>query len=243
MIELFHLLLFDPLYNALVFILNIHPLIDAGIAVVLLTIAVKFILLPLSVKAIRTQLLMRKLEEPLKAIREEYKDKKEQAKKIMALYKEKGVNPFSSILLLFIQLPIIFALYWVFFKGGLPDINMDLLYSFIRAPSSVDMEFLGLVDVSQRSIVLALLAGVSQFFQAKLSLPLPPEKTKEPSFKNDLARSFHLQMRYVLPVIVAVIAYTISAAVALYWTTSNLFAIGQELLIKRRLEKKEEKHG
>lgn len=240
--ELFHLLLFNPLYNGLIFILGVSPLIDEGIAVILLTLIVKFLLLPISIKAVRTQLLIKRLEGPLKEIREKYTDRSEQARKTMELYKEKGVNPFSSIILIFIQLPIIFALYFVFFRGGLPEINTDILYPFIHVPDAITTNFLGLFDISERSIILALLAGITQFFQAKLSLPLPPEKTDTPSFKNDLARSFHLQMRYVLPIFVTVIAYSISGAVALYWTTSNSFAIAQEIFIKRRIEQKMNDH-
>jgi YidC/Oxa1 family membrane protein insertase len=155
----------------------------------------------------------------------------------MALYKEKGINPFSSFFLLLIQIPIILALYWVFFKGGLPTINEELLYSFISIPGSINMEFLGIVDVSGRSIVLALIAGITQFFQIRLTLPKLKPRQGNSTFKDDLARSFQIQMKYVLPVIVVVISYTISAAIAIYWATSNIFAIGQELLIIRRIRK------
>jgi membrane protein insertase Oxa1/YidC/SpoIIIJ len=60
------------------------------------------------------------------------------------------------------------------------------------------------------------------------------------SLKEDLARSFHIQMRYVMPIIVFGIAYAISAAVALYWTTSNLFAIGQEIYVRRKIKNRNE---
>ncbi|KKT60823.1 MAG: hypothetical protein UW54_C0003G0001, partial [Parcubacteria group bacterium GW2011_GWC1_44_26] len=64
----------------------------------------------------------------------------------------------------------------------------------------------------------------------------PAEPGAKPSFKDDFARSFNVQMRYMLPVIVFGISYSISAAVALYWTTSNLFSIGHELYVKRKAE-------
>lgn len=68
---------------------------------------------------------------------------------------------------------------------------------------------------------------------------MPPTPSETPmgterSFKDDLAKSMSVQMRYVMPVFVAFIAYTISAAVALYWITSNCFSIGHELFVRRK---------
>jgi YidC/Oxa1 family membrane protein insertase len=236
--NLFSTFIYDPLYNALILFVDLVPGGDVGIAVILLTILVKVLLIPISIKAVRTQILMRELEEPLKLLQEQLKDdRQKQATEIMALYKSKGVNPFSSILLIFLQLPIIFGLYWVFFRGGLPEIDLETLYTFMRAPDVIKMEFLGIVDMAGRSAVLALLAGITQFYQAKLSLPAPkPKKAGDaPSFKDDLARSLHLQMRYVLPIIVVVISFTISAAIALYWTTSNIVSILQEWYVRKHI--------
>ncbi len=234
--DLFHTLFYNPLYNALVALIDTVPFADVGIAVVTLTVAVKLILFPLSLKAVRTQLMMKRIEPEAARIKEQYKNREEQARKTMELYKREGVNPLSSFLVILIQLPIIFALYFVFFRGGLPTIDAALLYSFIPVPVEVNMHFLGLVDVAARSLVLALFAGVTQFFQAKLAVPPPAPVNGTPTLRDDLAKSFHLQIRYILPVVVFVIAYTISAAVALYWTTSNLFAIGQELYVRRRVK-------
>ncbi len=238
---LFNTFVFIPLYNALVFLVSVIPFADLGLAVIMLTIIVKLILFPLSLKAVRTQFAMRALEPRLKEIKEKFKDKREeQARKTMALYKESGVNPFSSVLLILIQLPIIFGLYWVFVRGGLPDLNLDILYSFTPIPEMFNMQFFWVSDIAEKSAILALLAGATQYFQIKLTLPPLKERGKTPSLKDDLARSFHLQMRYMMPIIVVVIAYAISAAIALYWTTSNVFAIGQELFVRRRIKRKYE---
>lgn len=234
--DFFHTFFYNPLYNALVALVDTVPFADVGIAVIVLTLAVKLILFPLSMKAVRTQLSMKRIEPEVARIRNEYKNREEQARKTMELYRREGVNPFSSFLVILIQLPIIFALYFVFFRGGLPAVDATLLYSFIPVPTEVNMHFLGLVDVAAKSFLLALFAGVTQFFQAKLAVPPPALVSGTPTLKDDLAKSFHLQIRYVLPVVVFVIAYTISAAVALYWTTSNLFAIGQELYVRRHLK-------
>ncbi len=238
--DLFHTVFYNPLYNALVALVDTVPFADVGIAVIILTVAVKFVLFPLSMKAVRTQLSMKRIEPEVARIRERYPNREEQARKTMELYRREGVNPLSSFLVILIQLPIIFALYFVFFRGGLPAIDSTLLYSFIPVPTEVNMHFLGLIDVAGRSVLLALFAGVTQFFQAKLAVPPPAPTNGTPTLRDDLAKSFHLQIRYVLPVVVTVIAYTISAAVALYWTTSNLFAIGQELYVRRHIKPRAE---
>jgi len=244
-IDFFRVTLYEPLYNGLVLLISIVPFADVGIAVIILTVFVKLILFPLSIKMVKTQLAVRELEPHIKKIKEKYKkDQSEQARKTMALYKEKGVNPFFGFLLILVQLPIIFSLYWVFFKGGLPVINEDILFSFIPVPEIVNMQFLGFIDIGAKSIFLALLAGVTQYFQIKLSLPpMKPRENKTPSLKEDLARSFNIQMRYIMPIIVIVISYVISAAVALYWTTSNLFAIGQEIYVRKRIKQVHETKG
>lgn len=236
--ELFHDIVYTPLYNGLIAILDLGPWVDMGIAVILLTILVKLLLFPFSLKAARTQRVLKELEGPMKEIREKYKDDREQqGRKLLELYKEEKVNPFSGFITLFIQLPVILGLYFVFLKGGLPQVDTSLLYSFIPDPGTVDMFFLGVVDLASKSIPLAIFAGVTQFFQAHFALPKPAPRSDKPSFQEDLMRSMHVQMKYVLPVIIAFVAYVATAAVALYWITSNIFAIGQEIHVKRILER------
>lgn len=226
---------YQPLYNSLVFLISVMPGSSVGLSIIILTVAVRGALLPFSHRSVVSQAKMRKLAPHMEKLKEKHKDdKQEQARKMMELYKEHGVNPFSGILLLIVQIPIIFALYFVFFKG-LPHLNEGHLYSFIHLPETINMMFLGIL-LSKKSIILALCAATTQYFQIKLSVPpLPPaEKGDTPSFKNDFARSFNMQMRYMLPLIVFGISYSISAAIALYWTTSNLFSIAHELYVKHK---------
>ncbi|MBL7045950.1 MAG: membrane protein insertase YidC [Parcubacteria group bacterium] len=235
LVNAFSTLITDPLYNGLIFLVSVVPFGDVGVAVVILTVLVKIILLPLAHKSIKTQAIVKKIDPEIKVIREKHKkDKQEQAKKTMELYKKYSINPLSGLLLIIIQIPIILGLYLVFLNGGLPDINTARLYSFIKIPDIVTMDFIGLIDIGGKSIVLALIAGVAQFIQVNLSLP-KTEKVENPTLKEDLMYSFNLQMRYVLPFIVGGIAYFISAAVALYWATSNIFAIGQEIFVRRKI--------
>lgn len=237
---LFNLFFYQPLYNGLVLLIGALPWFDIGIVVILFTCVVKLVLFPLSKKSVLTQIKMKEIQPELDAIKEKHKDnKQEQALKVMALYKERKINPFSGILLIFIQIPIIFALYFVFLKGGLPNIKTDLLYSFVKVPSSVSALFLGFMDITQKSYAMAFFAALTQFFQVRFAMPkIKKTNSNQPSFKDDLAKSMSVQMKYILPVIIFFIARGLPAVVALYWTTSNLFAIGQELYLRRTRGKK-----
>ncbi|MFA6269658.1 MAG: YidC/Oxa1 family membrane protein insertase [Candidatus Paceibacterota bacterium] len=246
MIAFFKTIIYVPLYNVLVLILNISW-IDAGLATVILTILVKVVLYPLAKKATITQAKMKEKEGDLALIKEKYKDKQEQAVKTMEFYKINNINPFSSILTVLIQIPIIFSLYYIFFKSGLPSIDQTLLYSFVKAPREVSMIFLGLVDVSQKSIVLALLAAVTSFWQMHLasattnklasvqnSGPLRPSVSVA---KEDFAQMITKQMKYTMPLIVFFISWKISAIVALYWFVSNLAGVAQDVYVRRQMAK------
>ncbi len=233
----FNALIHTPLYNGLIFFVDIVPLHDVGLAVVLLTILVRVILFPLSRQAVKTQIAMKEVAPEIEILKEKFKDKQEeQARAIFALYRGKGIRPFSSFFLILLQLPILFGLYWVFWKGGLPQVDASLLYSFVPTPPLVNMSFLGIVDMGGRDVVLAALAGITQLIQARLSMGPRKPHVGPVTFGSDLARSMDIQMRYILPVMISVIAYTVSAAVALYWVTSNTFMILQEYVSGRRFD-------
>ncbi len=241
--NLFNTIIYNPLYNGLVLFIDIVPMADVGIAVILLTILVKVLLFPLAQKAARTQVILKKVQPEVDKLKDKLKeDKQEQARKIFELYKKHNVNPFFGFLVLFIQIPIVIGLYFVFYKGGLPNIDTALLYSFIPTPTQVNMLFLGLIPMDGKSVVLALLTGITQFINMQIVMPAIVKKDIKdgPNFKDDMIRSMQFQIKYFLPIIITVVAYMISSAVALYWVTSNIFTIGQELLVRKRLKKEEQ---
>jgi len=237
MITLWNTIVFEPLYNGLVFLIDIIPGGDVGFAIILLTLLVKLILAPLSRKSIKSQLAMKELQPELDAIKKKHKDdKQEQAKQTFEIYKKRKVNPFSGCIVLIIQIPIILALYSVFLKGL--DFNPDILYSFVAFPTQIQTVFLGLFDLATRSIPLALLTGISQFILLRYSKAMSFPKKSEKDDKNEsmgsyLQKSMQSQMRYALPLIVTFVSYTLPSAVALYWTTSNVFALVQEYLLRK----------
>ncbi len=242
MASLFHVGIYQPIYNALAFIIALVPGYDVGVGIVIITLLVRLVLFPLSRAAIKTQIAMRAAEPQLKVLREEFKDSKDElAKRTMELFKEKKINPFSSFLLIFIQLPIIIGLYAVL-RNETKALSFDpsVLYSFVHAPAHASLMFLGFFNLAGKSILLAVIVAITQFAYARL-MPVPTaqktEPGKTPSFQDDLAKSMHVQMRYVFPLVLGVIAYAASAAIALYFVVSNLFSIGQELAVRRENKK------
>ena len=229
--NIWNTVLYHPLINALATLVSVIPGGDVGVAVIVLTIIVKIILFPLSQKSIESQAQMNILAPELNKIKESGASKEEQARLTFELYKIHKTNPFSGCLLVLIQIPIIFALYYVFFKG----INFQTgLYSFVHAPAHMNMIFLGLIIISKKSLVLAILAGVSQSLQAHY-MPQPPISSKGgASFQESFGKSMNMQMKYVFPFIIAFIAYNISGAISLYWITSNLFMVAQQIYIKKK---------
>lgn len=230
MITLWETLIYEPLYNALLYISSIVPGADIGIGVVILTLIVRIILLPLSKKMIRGQFMMRKLEPKIKAIKDKKLSKEEESRAIFALYKEEKINPFSGCLLLLIQLPILLALYRVF-AGSL--IQPEHIYSFVSS-DGLNPLFLGLIDISKAFLPFAILSGIVQSIQAFLT-PNPAPSTDQ-SFQAQLAKSMSFQTRYILPLLIIFFASKLSAAVALYWIVGGLFSIGQEIYFREKFK-------
>lgn len=234
----FHTFIYQPLYNGLVFLIDIVPAHDVGLAVIALTVVARIFLIPLSRRAVQTQLAMKGLTPEIESIKKKYAtDREAQGRAIFALYRERDIHPFAGLGLVLLQFPLLVGLYWVFSHGGLPAIDVGILYAFVPAPAGIQMDFLGFIPMSGQSIVLAITAALSQFVYTRLSMGAPATKDPSPvesSLSEDLAKSFDMQARYVLPVFIGVISYYVAAAAPLYWTTSNLFMIAQEYVNGRR---------
>ncbi len=248
--SIFHEVLYRPLFNLLVFLYETVSFYDLGIAIILLTLIIRFALFPLSQKAIRSQKELFKIQPEIKEIQEKFKDnKEEQVKKTMALYKEKGVNPFSGCLPILAQLPILIALYWVF-MSGFDNSNLSNLYSFVKNPGDINYIFLNWIDISEKNVYIALIAGIFQFIQSKMMLDQQKKskrlvkKDKHNNNKNkaknpmdDISISISKQMTYVMPVVTVVIASSLQAGLALYWATTTLFSVLQQWYVFKQRTK------
>lgn len=230
----FYLILYQPLFNALVFLYNRIPGHDFGIAIIFLTIIIRFLLLPLSVKAVKSQAGLQKLQPKIQEIQKNYKDNKEkQAKEMLELYKTEKINPFSALLLGLIQIPILIALYQVF-NNGLNPKELFALYPFVSNPGQINPLFLGLVNLAKANIFLAVLAGIVQYWQSKMLMPLQKGKS------GDFSQILQSQMIYFLPVFTVIILFSLPSALGLYWTISGLFSIIQQYYIIKKPSTKED---
>ncbi len=234
---MFKTIFIEPLYNLLVFLVNVVPWHDVGLAIIVLTLLVKFILAPLHKKAIVGQFQMKALEPKLREIKKQYPDKQVQAAKTFELYKEHKISPLAGCLPILIQLPIILALYRVFLGGF--SFDTLPLYGFITHPETIRISFLGLVDLTQKSILFAAIAGVTQYLQVHFSAQRTPvADPNDKSLQANMTNMMSKQMKYFLPVFVAIISYQISAAIALYWSVNNVFTTVQEYLIHKKMDKR-----
>ncbi|KKS27345.1 MAG: Membrane protein insertase, YidC/Oxa1 family [Candidatus Yanofskybacteria bacterium GW2011_GWC2_41_9] len=229
---LFNEVFYKPLFNGLIFLYNTIPNHDMGISIIVLTIIIRLILWPLTNKGIKSQKALAALQPKIEEIKKKFKDNKEvQAKALMAVYSENKINPLGGILPLLIQIPIIFALWRIFLNG----INYDfsLLYSFVQAPVSIQVVFLGLFDLTKRNMLLAVIAGVLQYFQTKMIMPSYSKASEgKPSGSADFGQIMSKQMLYFGPIISMVIFWTLPAALPLYWIIVTLMTILQQYLNK-----------
>jgi YidC/Oxa1 family membrane protein insertase len=232
MIEIFNLFFYQPLLNLLVFIYNILPNHDLGLAIIILTIFIRMILWPISLKAIKAQKSLQAIQPKIKEIQQKYKNDKEKlASELIRLYREYKVNPFTSLILVFIQLPILIAVYQVFLKGLKGE--KLILYPFIHNPLSLNPISFGILDLSKPNFVLAIITTFVQYLQTKY---LGFKKTK--SIKEDQSKQEQMisilnkQMAGMMLFFTFLIGITLPAGCLLYWLISLLFTILQQKLFK-----------
>lgn len=237
--SLFNTVLSIPLINALIFLYNIVPIHNIGIAIILLTIIIKLILYPLSKKAIRSQKALNELQPEIKAIQQKYKnDKEKQSQELLAIYKKYQINPLSGCLPILIQLPILIALYQVFLSA-LDAKNLTNLYSFVARPEIINSMFLG-IGLVHPSWVLGVITGIAQFYYSKLTMAKVNNKDGQAD-RMDMAKIMSQQMLYVMPLLTFFFATQFPAGLALYWLTMTLFGIGEQMIVKSKTYGKDDK--
>lgn len=242
MANIFTTVLFQPILNLMVWLYNVVPGNDLGLAIVLLTIAVKAILYPFTMAQIKQQRALQTLQPKIDEIRARLKDDKEgQAKELMDLYKREKVNPASSCLPLLIQLPIFIGLYRAL-SDGLHSKGLDLLYPFVANPGTIHTMMFGLIDLAKPNIPLAVMAGAVQFWQSwqimrkpSPATPPPAEVAGTPAAKDEsMAASMNKQMMYVMPFVTVFIGISLPGGLTLYWLVMSLLTVAQQALFLRR---------
>lgn len=233
---MFHTLFYEPVYNLLVVILTVIPFHDIGAAIIVVTLIVKVLLLPLNLSALRTQYMMKRLEPKMNKIKELQKTNPQESSKMMIdLYRKEKVNPFASLFAVIIQIPIFFALYFVFSEGLKAD--PESLYAFVNFPEKLQTLAFGLFDVTQKNIVIAVLTGLSSYALARRQTVdmVVKKETHEESFQDHFMKSMKIQLLYVLPVIIAVSSAVLPSALGLYWFISNIIGYAQDVYMKNKL--------
>lgn len=230
MASFFKTIVYYPLYNLLIFFAWLIPGHSIGWAIVALTIVVRLILLPASLKAAHAQAKLQLLQPKINEIRERVKDQTVQAKDIMSLYKAEKVSPFGSCLPMLIQLPIIWVLYTVF-RNGLNTSGFVNLYSFVPHLDAVNTYFLGLNLVNKDLWILPILAGATQFVLSRMTMPKPQPKVAGKDV--DPMQMASKQMIYMLPVMTIFIGRSMPAALVIYWITTTIFGIAQQYYVNK----------
>jgi len=226
------------IYNILIFFYGITQ--DMGVAVILLTVLTRLIFWPLTSKTLKNQDKMRALQSEMKKVKERAGgNREEESKMLLELYKEKGVNPLTSCLPLLVQLPVLFALFAVFQNLA---VEPDRLYGFVAGLPFVakvvdgsipfDATFLSIIDLSKipwegssfyiPGIILALLAGATQYIQTKMLIPKKDETETQNITK---------QMNYIFPILITGFALKSRLALGLYWVLFNILSIIQQQMV------------
>lgn len=228
---MFQLFFYQPVLNLLVFLYNIVPGKDLGIAIVLLTIIIKLLLLPLSKQSIKSQKALQDLQPKVNELKRKYANNKEEmGKKMMELYKQNKVNPFSSCVPLLIQLPFLFAVFKVF-RDGFKNGALDLVYPFISRPDYINSVSLGFIELSKPNIVLAVLAGIAQFWQTKMMMTKRTSAQVKGSSDENMMAIMNKQMLYFMPVLTVFIGITLPGGLALYWFLTTALTALQQLYV------------
>jgi len=190
---MFETFIVQPIFNLLALIYAVIPGHDFGLSVIAFTIVIRILLWPLLRKQLHQTRVMRELQPEIKKIRTRTKgDKPREAQLLMELYKERGVSPFGSIGVLFVQIPILLGLFQTLRRlAEDPQGTLGLVYGWVgnigwmkqvqADISNLDESLLGVVDLTRSGfgepgtywpvIVLAALAGLLQYFQSRQLMP------------------------------------------------------------------------
>lgn len=243
--SLFHAVLYQPIFNLFVGLYNILPGHDLGVVIFVLTVLIRLALYPLTTSSIKAQKSMQELQPKMEAIKKEFpNDKQKQAEATMELYKTHKVNPMTSCLPMLVQLPLLIALFWVL-RDGLASQNLGAnLYSFVHNPGTLNSLSFGSFDLAKPSIVLSVLAGLAQFFQAKtLSRKKAPKEVGAVAKDEDMTAMMNKQMLYVMPVMTVLIGIKFPAGLTLYWFLSTALMVAQQILMFRKSDERNSSKG
>lgn len=248
--ELWHLLLYQPIVNALIFLYQIlfHNL---GLAIIVLTIAIRFLLLPLTLSSMKAANKMRELAPEISKLKKKHgKDQQAFAKAQMELYRQRGANPAAGCLPQIFQLIVLIALYQAFILLLRPDGDIiqkinQVLYPQLQLPveTAINTRFLYL-DLAKPDVfplaglpiplpgLFLIAAALVQFLSSKMMAPAitvaQKEVAKTPGKTDDMATAMQSQMTYLFPLMTILIGYSFPSGLILYWFVFSLLMVVQQ---------------
>ena len=235
---MFTTILVRPLFNILFSIYAVIPGHDFGVAIILLTLLVRIILWPLVTRQLHSQKVMQQLQPEVAKLKKQANgDRQKETQLLMELYKEKGTSPFAPLLPMLIQLPLLFAFYVVLRDAVKPGEISHLAYPFVQHLGMVaniihnhtpfNPTLFGVVNLTKSSVIIAAVAGLAQFYQAK---QLQPQTMAAAGDQAKLMSNMIL----LFPVITFVVGLQLPSALALYWVVTSLAAAFQQYWVLLR---------
>ena len=216
-----------------------------GLSIVSLVVLIRICLIPLFVKQIKSTRNMQVLQPKMKAIQERYKsDKQRQSEEMMKLYKETGTNPLSSCLPIIAQSPFFFALYHVLSaiasnkKIGVIDQSLldsarqahifgaPLAAKFMDSAEKVDALGASLTDVRVVTAIMIVMMSASQFFTQRQLMTKNVDLTVKTPYMQQ-----QKMLMYIFPLIFAVMGINFPVGVLVYWLTTNVWTMGQQMYV------------
>jgi YidC/Oxa1 family membrane protein insertase len=260
--NIWNLILFQPLLNALIFFYQ-NLFSNLGLAIIALTVVIRLILTPLTLPSIKAASKMKELAPELEKLKIKFKnDKQKFAQAQLALYKQHGANPASGCLPQIVQLIILIALYNAFIRvlnnQATPGTLNSLLYSFnqLKQDVAINTNFLYL-NLSKPDVfhfgglpfplpgLFLILAAAVQFLASKMSMPIATaskvQAEKTPGKSDDMAAAMQSQMLYLFPLMTILIGFTLPSGLALYWFIFSLFTVIQQYYINSQSKLNHEK--
>lgn len=236
---LFNLIFTYPIFNGLVLLYHLFG--DFALSIIVLTLIIKLLLFPLTLKQLKSMKATQALQPQMQEIKKKHgKDQQGQAVAMQALYKEYGVNPLSGCLPLLVQLPVLYGMYYAFRTfldtSKVTQLN-NIVYPFIphfNSYPNINLDWFTFINHSwtislahaDPTHILPIIAGLATFIQLRMSQPkTAPGTTPDPSTQS------MKMMQYVMPLITVFFGWTFPAGLALYWTVSTVFQAVQQFFV------------
>jgi len=226
MFNIFNVLLYQPLFQSLLFLTKILGG-SLGLSIIALTLLLRFVLIPLTIPSLKSAQKIKDLKPELDKLKAKYgNDKKQLQLEQLKLYQQHGVNPAAGCLPTLIQFAVLIAMYQVLMdfitkNGNLSNINLQFFWFNVSQPDPI--------------YILPLLTGISQLVLSLMLTPAiehHPETTKAKTEDvQDMAETMQQQMLFIMPVMTAVLALRFPAGLALYWLITTVFSTIQQYFV------------